>query len=157
MNGEDQLIVREDDASMTVTIAARRRSSRARTAARWLLGSALIFAGTSHLSFARKPFKGQVPPWATKHSSFSEDDIVLLSGVAELALGAALVALPREQRRIGALAAVFFTAIFPGNISQLTQHRDSLGLDSDGKRAVRLLGQPLLIAWAWWCTRQPRP
>ncbi len=131
-------------------------TSRARTAARWLLGGALVFAGTSHLSFARKPFTGQVPPWATEHSPFSEDDVVLMSGVAEIALGTALVALPKEQRRVGVLVAAFFAAIFPGNISQLTQHRDSLGLDSDRKRAVRLVGQPLLIAWALWSTRRPR-
>ena len=34
------------------------------------------------------------------------------------------------------------------NIAQLTERRDAFGLDSDTKRAVRLLFQPLLVAWA---------
>lgn len=95
-----------------------------------------------------------MPPWAVDASPFSADDIVLMSGVVEIALGAGLVLLPEEQRRTGLIAAAFFTAIYPGNVSQYTQHRDSLGLDTDRKRAVRLLGQPLLVAWALWSTRQ---
>ncbi|MBF5080786.1 hypothetical protein [Quadrisphaera sp. INWT6] len=129
-------------------------TSRVRTAARWLLGGALVFAGVSHLSFAREPFAAQVPPWAVERSPFDEDAIVLMSGVAEVALGAGLVLMREDQRRMGLLAAAFFTAIFPGNISQYTQRRDSLGLDSDRKRAIRLVGQPLLVAWALWSTRQ---
>lgn len=113
-----------------------------------------MFAGTSHLSFAREPFAAQVPPWAVDASPFSADDIVLMSGVVEIALGTGLVLFSRDQRRTGAVAAAFFTAILPGNVSQLTQHRDAFGLDTDTKRAVRLLGQPLLVAWAWWSTRQ---
>jgi len=31
-------------------------------------------------------------------------------------------------------------------------HRDAFGLDTDTKRALRLIGQPLLIAWALWST-----
>lgn len=134
---------------MTIT------ASRTRTAARWLLGGTLVFAGTSHLSFAREPFAAQVPPWAVDLSPFSADDIVLMSGVAEIALGSGLVLFAKDQRRTGALAAAFFTAIFPGNIAQYTEHRDSFGLDTDRKRALRLLGQPLLVAWALWSTRRP--
>ena len=44
--------------------------------------------------------------------------------------------------------AAFFVAVFPGNIAQLTERRDALGLDSDTKRFVRLLFQPTLVAWA---------
>ncbi|WP_442906447.1 DoxX family protein [Kineococcus sp. NBC_00420] len=129
-------------------------TSRVRTAARWLLGATLIFAGTSHLTFARGPFAAQVPPWAVQGSPFSADDIVLMSGVAEIALGSGLVLFAKDQRRMGAVAAAFFTAIFPGNFSQYIHHRDAFGLDTDTKRAVRLLGQPVLVAWAWWSTRQ---
>ncbi|PRY13016.1 DoxX family protein [Kineococcus rhizosphaerae] len=126
--------------------------SRTRTAARWALGGVLVFAGTSHLTFARGPFAAQVPPWAVKASPFSADDIVLMSGVAEIALGSGLVLMREDQRKVGALAAAFFTAIFPGNVAQYTEHRDSFGLDTDRKRALRLLGQPVLVAWAWWST-----
>ncbi|WBU37610.1 DoxX family protein [Homoserinibacter sp. YIM 151385] len=123
-------------------------TSRSRGAARVLLGGMLAFAGIAHLTVARKDFQAQVPPWVPA----DEDDVVLLSGAAEIALGGALVALPRERRRLGWIAALFFAAVFPGNIAQWAERRDAFGLDTDRKRAVRLLGQPLLIAWALWST-----
>jgi uncharacterized membrane protein len=49
---------------------------------------------------------------------------------------------------VGATAALFFAAVFPGNIAQYTGHVDAFGLDSDAKRAVRLVFQPLLVLWA---------
>ncbi|MBO4239963.1 MULTISPECIES: DoxX family protein [Pseudonocardia] len=125
---------------MTRTTATRTRQDVARLA----LGAMLVFAGTSHLTFARREFRAQVPPWVPMDT----DDVVLLSGAAEIALGAALAGLPRERRRIGGLAAAFFTAIFPGNVSQYRNRVDGFGLDTDPKRAARLAGQPLLVAWA---------
>ncbi|MGO7983271.1 hypothetical protein ACC691_36055, partial [Rhizobium johnstonii] len=64
--------------------------------------------------------------------------------------------LPRERRRIGWFLAAFFTAIFPGNIAQYTEKRDGFGLDSDRKRFVRLLFQPVLVFLAVWSTRPRR-
>lgn len=125
---------------MTRTTATRTRQDLARLA----LGAMLVFAGTSHLTFARREFRAQVPPWVPMDT----DDVVLLSGAAEIALGAALAGLPKERRRIGGLAAAFFTAIFPGNVSQYRNRVDGFGLDTDAKRAARLAGQPLLVAWA---------
>jgi uncharacterized membrane protein len=126
----------------------------ARSAARMLLGGLLITSGTGHLSFARKEFQAQVPETATKLSPLNADQIVLASGVAEIGLGAALAFAPARHRPlVGAVAAAFFTAILPGNIAQLKHHRDSFGLDTDRKRQLRLLGQPLLVAWAIWATR----
>ena len=129
------------------------KSARARTVARIALGSVLVLAGASHLTFAREGFHGQVPRQLTDALPFSKDDVVLMSGIVEMGLGGALILLPKEQHRMGFIAAGFFTAIFPGNISQLVRHDDSLGLDTDRKRAVRLIGQPLLVAWALWSTR----
>lgn len=125
---------------MTRTTATRTRQDLARLA----LGAMLVFAGTSHLTFARREFRAQVPPWVPMDT----DDVVLLSGATEIALGAALAGLPKERRRIGGLAAAFFTAIFPGNVSQYRNRVDGFGLDTDAKRAARLAGQPLLVAWA---------
>ncbi len=130
----------------------RSKSSPARTAARVLLGSALVLAGTSHLSFARKGFRAQVPRKLTKAMPYGVDDVVLMSGIVELGLGAALVVLPKERRRIGTIAAAFFTAIYPGNLSQFQRRDSALGLDTDRKRAARLIFQPLLVAWALWST-----
>lgn len=125
---------------MTRTTATRTRQDVARLA----LGAMLVFAGTSHLTVDRREFRAQVPPWVPMDT----DDVVLLSGAAEIALGAALAGLPRERRRVGGLAAAFFTAIFPGNVSQYRNRVDGFGLDTDTKRAARLAGQPLLVAWA---------
>ena len=116
--------------------------------ARLLLGSTLLFAGTSHLTFARKPFHAQVPPWLP----LDPDLVVLLSGAVEITLGASLIFLPRQRKLVGLVAGTFFVAIFPGNIAQYTHHRNAFGLDTDGKRFLRLFFQPVLVAWALWAT-----
>ena len=125
----------------------------AKDTGRLLLGGMLMTAGVTHITVARKPFQAQVPDTAVELSPFSKDDVVLLSGMAEIALGAALVGLPKEKHRMGIVAAAFFTAIFPGNISQWMNRRDAFGLDTDGKRLARLFMQPVLVAWALWATR----
>ncbi|MBO9047199.1 hypothetical protein N8D74_13360 [Curtobacterium flaccumfaciens] len=120
---------------------------------RVLLGLALVVAGTSHLTFARKEFTAQVPDFVP----LDDDTTVLASGVAEITLGSALVLAPKPARRfVGSVAALFFTVIFPGNLSQWVNRRDAFGLDSDEKRFVRLFGQPVLIALALWSTRGRR-
>ncbi|WP_374216285.1 hypothetical protein [Frankia sp. R82] len=128
----------------------QRRSSRARNATRITAGAAMLVAGTGHLSFARETFQAQVPDWVP----LDKDTTVLASGVVEIALGAALIGLPRQRQSVGAILAAFLVAVFPGNISQYTGHRDGFGLDTDRKRAARLLFQPLLVAVAWWSTRE---
>jgi uncharacterized membrane protein len=125
---------------------------RMRSFVRVLLGLALVFAGTSHLTFARQDFRAQVPEFVP----LDEDATVLASGVVEISLGAALVLARKRRRLVGSVAALFFTAIFPGNLSQWVNRRDAFGLDTDGKRIGRLFGQPLLIAAALWSTRGSR-
>ena len=115
---------------------------------RILLGAMLLFAGTSHLTFARAEFLAQVPRWVP----VDPDLVVVLSGVVELALGAALVALGRRRVAVGLLTAAFFIAIFPGNVSQYMNHVNAFGLDTDSKRFVRLFLQLPLVVWALWCT-----
>ncbi len=113
--------------------------------ARILLGAGLIFAGISHLTFSRKDFRAQVPDWVP----LKKDDTVVYSGIAEIALGSALALTgKRHKETVGRIAAGFFTAVFPGNISQYTQHRSAFSLDTDKKRFARLFFQPLLVAWA---------
>jgi uncharacterized membrane protein len=92
-------------------------------------------------------FQAQVPTWLP----FSPDFVVLASGVVEISLGLALISLQR-RREVGIATALFFIAIFPGNISQFVNHIDAFGLDSDRARAIRLLFQPLLVIWALWST-----
>lgn len=115
------------------------------------LGAALLTAGIGHLTNARKEFQAQVPTWFPA----DPDAVVVGSGVVEISLGTALVATWKQpaRRRLGALVAAFFVAVFPGNIAQLVERRDAFGLDTDRKRALRLLGQPVLVAWALASTR----
>ncbi|WP_328476199.1 hypothetical protein OHA21_21285 [Actinoplanes sp. NBC_00393] len=111
-----------------------------------LLGAALAFAGTGHLTFAREEFQAQVPSWVPLDADF----VVLASGVVEICLGLALLTVWKQPARgiVGAVVAAFFVAVFPGNIAQFAEHKDGFGLDTDTKRAVRLLFQPLLVVWA---------
>lgn len=117
------------------------------TIGRVLLAIVLLVAGRAHLVDTTE-FLGQVPTWLPLR-----DAVVIVSGVAELTLGVALL-LARGHRRVqvGLVVAAFFVAVFPGNINQLVTGSDSFGLDTDTKRAVRLVFQPLLVAWALWCT-----
>ncbi|WP_242088954.1 hypothetical protein [Microbacterium lacticum] len=124
-----------------------------KTFARWLLAGGMVFAGLSHLFWARREFQAQVPDLVTDALPIDKDAVVVASGAVEIMLGAALVVLPKERRRIGAILAAFFVAVFPGNIAQATQKRAAFGLDSDGARIARLLFQPLLVCWALWSTR----
>ncbi|MDN4161066.1 DoxX family protein [Nocardioides abyssi] len=115
-----------------------------RTVARVALGSIMVGAGVLHLTAQREEFQAQVPDWFP----VDEDLTVLGSGVVEIGLGAAFVALPRHRRLVGALLAAFYVVIFPGNIAQYVEGTDAFGLDTDAKRFGRLFFQPLLVLWA---------
>jgi uncharacterized membrane protein len=119
-------------------------TSRLRTSLRWLLGAALVVAGIAHLTTRRQEFQAQVPEWFPL-----EDDLVVVgSGLVEIALGAALLLLPRHRVLVGTVVAVFFVVIFPGNIAQWREGTDAFGLDTDAQRLARLFFQPVLVAWA---------
>ncbi|MCV7419044.1 hypothetical protein H7K45_00655 [Mycobacterium yunnanensis] len=119
-----------------------------RVLGRVLLGAALVFAGTSHLTFARHAFYAQIPPWLPLNATF----VIIASGIVEIVLGIALVVVPRHRVVLGWAAAALFVVVFPGNVSQFLTHSPAFGLDSDLSRGVRLLFQPLLVVWALWCT-----
>ena len=119
-----------------------------RNATQLLLGTALTYAGTTHLSTSRQEFQAQVPNWVP----LSADFVVIASGIVEIALGLSLLILWKNRTQIGWITAAFFIAIFPGNISQYVNGIDAFGLDSDRARAIRLLFQPLLVIWALWST-----
>ncbi|GAA3627526.1 membrane protein [Kineosporia mesophila] len=117
-----------------------------RALAQAALGGFLVYAGVSHLTVARQEFQAQVPSWFPA----DPDVVVLASGAVEIGLGAALLTAWHQpnRARVGMVAAAFFVAVFPGNIAQFTEHRDGFGLDTDTKRAVRLVFQPVLVGWA---------
>ncbi len=113
-----------------------------------LLGLALGYAGIGHLTTSRQEFQAQVPDQLKQWAN----EVVLISGVVEIALGIALLVLWKYRVLVGWTVALFFVAIFWGNISQFVNGVDAFGLDSDTSRLVRLFFQPLLVVWALWST-----
>ena len=131
----------------TVTTTSER--SVTRVLGRLALAGLLLSAGFGHLTSLRGEFQAQVPSWVP----LDPDLVVVASGLVELALGTAVALAPRRFRPlVGWVAAAFFVAVFPGNISQLLTHTDAFGLDSDAARGLRLVFQPVLVVWALWST-----
>jgi hypothetical protein len=118
-----------------------------RTIARIALGLALTGAGISHLGAARETFRAQVPTWLPLDADF----VVIASGVVEIVLGLWLIT-GYKAAFAGSITALFFIAIFPGNVSQWLTQTDAFGLNTDEARVTRLFFQPLLVLWALWST-----
>ena len=119
-----------------------------RLLARLVLGGALIFAGIGHLTISRVEFQAQVPVWLPLDADF----VVVASGIVEILLGIALMSAGVVVPWAGLAAALFFIAIFPGNINQYVEGIDAFGLDTDQARFARLFFQPVLVVWALWST-----
>ena len=77
----------------------------------------MIYAGVSHLTFHRLDFVAEVPMWLRFSDGFT-DFVVLASGVVEIVLGLSMLLLWRHKAKIGALLALFFVLVFPGNLNQ---------------------------------------
>ena len=112
------------------------------------LGAALVYAGIGHLTFSRQEFQAQVPVWLPLDPDF----VVVASGVVEITLGLGILSAGRIAAYFGVVTALFFIAIFPGNINQYVQGIDAFGLSTDQARLTRLFFQPLLVLWALWST-----
>ena len=110
------------------------------------LGFGLLSAGIYHLTTARAEFQAQVPTWLPLDADF----VVIASGIVEISLGLGLLVLWTQLPRklIGLAAALFFIAIFPGNLSQWINGISAFGLDTDQARFTRLFFQPVLVVWA---------
>lgn len=115
---------------------------------RVILGLFMILAAIGHFTFQRAEFQAQVPNWIP----VSKDAIVVLSGLAEISLGLAMIFWTRQKVKVGIMLALFYVIIFPGNIAQYLNHTDAFGLNSDRARLIRLFFQPVLIIWALWST-----
>lgn len=113
-----------------------------------ILGSFLTFAGISHLTFNRKEFEAQVPDFVP----LTKDQTVVSSGIVEVTLGTLLTFL-KNKKFISKIVALFFIAIFPGNLNQYFKKIDAFGLNTDTKRLIRLFFQPLLV---WLALKSPK-
>ena len=114
--------------------------------ARVVLAAFMLVAGTGHFTNTHS-FLAQVPSFLP-----AREFIVQASGVVEIAIALALVFTRKWRPTVGLLLGVFYVLVFPGNLAQYFTHTDAFGLNSDTARGVRLLFQPVLIAWALWST-----
>ena len=112
---------------------------------------ALAFAGASHL-FLATPFIQHLPPWIPLRA-----EIVLVSGLVEIALGLALLLPPPTRRWVGIALALYYVAVFPGNVYVAVFDVDVAGQPGGVYPWVRLPLQLLFIAWALWSTREASP
>ena len=111
----------------------------------------MLYIGIAHLSFRRIEFQAQVPTWLTTDKDLM-DLVVLISGYVEIALGILMILGGKLKVKTGLVLGIFYILIFPGNINQYINEIDSLRLDSENKRLIRLFFQPLLVLWAFWST-----
>lgn len=118
---------------------------------RIILGAFMILAGVGHLTFQRQEFVAQVPMWLPRDPAFV-DFVVVSSGIVEIALGLGMIFITKYRIQMGIALALFYVLVFPGNISQYNNGISAFGLDTDQKRFIRLLFQPVLILWALWST-----
>ncbi|MGH9945193.1 MAG: DoxX family protein [Pyrinomonadaceae bacterium] len=112
---------------------------------RYLFGGLFILAGVNH--FVNPEFYLRImPPYLPWHPA-----LVLLSGIAEIILGALLL-----FRRYAAFAGwgliALLIAVFPANL-HMAMHPELYPTISPLALWLRLPLQGVLIAWAYWYTR----
>ena len=116
------------------------------TLSRYLFGAFFIAGGANHFinpAFYTRMMPGYLP-W---HA-----ELVAISGVAEIALGAMLL-VPRFQVMAAWGLIALLIAVFPANVN-MTMHPELYPTMSPTALWVRLPIQALLIAWAYWYTRR---
>ena len=115
---------------------------------RWLLAPLFVGAGANH--FRDPDFYVRImPPYLPWHAQ-----LIFLSGVGELLCGLGVLFPP--TRRLAAWGTIaLLVAVFPANIHVAFNNVPVFGA-KEGAGAlgyVRLPFQAVLIAWAWWYTR----
>ena len=121
-----------------------------RRAARVGMAAAMVVAGLAHLMMPT-PFVQHLPPWVP-----AAEALVLITGVIEIGLGAALLLRQPWRRRAGLALAAYLVAVFPANVYVAVA-----GVDVDGQPGgwypwLRLPFQVLFVAWALWSTEWDR-
>jgi uncharacterized membrane protein len=134
----------------TAVVTGLRHRFSARGAARIGMAIAMAFAGAAHL-FLAAPFIQHLPPWVPLRA-----EIVLVSGLVEIALGIALLLPGPTRRRVGIVLALYLLAVFPGNVYVAVFDVEVDGQPGGAYPWVRLPLQLLFIVWALWSTREGR-
>jgi uncharacterized membrane protein len=112
-----------------------------------LLAVAMIVIGAIHFTDP-EPFIKIVPDYLPYHRS-----LVYISGFFEVLAGAGLL-IPRVSRAAAWTLVVLFISVFPANLYQAVNNINVPGLPHDPPLIwLRLPFQGILVAWAWWFTR----
>ena len=113
---------------------------------RYLFGVLFIAAGANH--FLNPGFYiRMMPAYLPWHS-----ELVAISGVAEIALGALLL-VPRFKVLAAWGLIALLIAVFPANLN-MALHAEQFSTVSPVALWIRLPIQGLLIVWAYWYTRR---
>lgn len=133
-------------AAAAAALALRRRASTRRAA---LIGMAvaMAFAGVTHLLMPT-PFVQHLPVWVPLR-----EELVLLTGLVEIGLGAALLLRQPLRRLAGIALAGYLVAVFPSNVYVAVAQVEVDGQPDGAYPWLRLPFQLLFIAWALWSTR----
>ena len=118
----------------------------------YLQAAFYAWAGTAH--FLRPDFYlPMMPPYLPWHS-----ELVFLSGVAEVMCGLGLL-LPQTRKLAAWGTIALLVAVFPANIHVAVHDVPVFGATEGAGPIgyVRLPLQLVLIAWAWWYTRDDAP
>jgi uncharacterized membrane protein len=118
---------------------------------RWrvALAAGMAVAGVMH--FAQPlPFIQHLPPWVPERGL-----VVFASGIAEIALGAALLGPARFRPLAGLALAAYLVAVFPGNLYVAVAGVDVAGQPGGVFPWIRLPLQAVFIGLALWSTGAP--
>ena len=118
----------------------------------WIMGIFYVVAGLAHL-VRTDYYLPMMPAYLPAHR-----ELVLLSGVAEVVLGIAVL-IPQTRRLAAWGVILLLIAIFPANL-HIALHNVPLFGAAQGAGIwnwVRLPFQLVLIAWAWWYTQPSEP
>src|SRR5262245_24379031 len=123
--------------------------SRAKQVLLWVMAIFYVLAGVNHF---RDPgfYMPMMPPYLPAHAA-----LVFLSGVAGVVSGVAVLLPPLRRLAAWGIIALLI-AIFPANL-HIALNNIPLGGATEGMGVwnwVRLPFQLVLIAWAWWYTKE---
>lgn len=107
-----------------------------------IVAGAFAVSGVVHL-VRPQTFAPAMPPWLPAHR-----EVIVWSGVAELACAAGLVA-PPTRRLAGLASAALLVGVFPGNLQMAA---DALRTDNRAAQAATLARLPLqwpMVRAAW--------
>ena len=125
--------------------------NRIKTVSLYVMAAFYAFAGFNHFR-APEFYLPIMPPYLPWH-----EQLVFLSGVAEVIIGVALL-IPRTRVLAAWAAIALLVAVFPANIHMAVADVP-VGDPPQSAGALRWVRLPLqfvLMAWAWWHTRPAR-